>query len=157
MSIIINTIPAKATPGKRPDPSNVMAYGAYMVSACACIECHTKENHGQIIPELAFSGGREFLFPDGSVLRSANITSDVNTGIGSWTQEAFVSRFKSYADSGYKPQSIDKGGFNTVMPWTSYAKMTKEDLVAIYTYIHSIKPIENTVMKFTPAASIAKK
>ena len=157
MSIILNTIPVKAEPGKKPDPSNVMAYGAYMVNASGCIECHTKENHGQIIPEFAFSGGREFKFPDGAIVRSSNITSDINTGIGNWTQEAFVNRFKSYADSSYKPQPVEKGAFNTVMPWTSYGKMTREDLIAIYTYIHSIKPIENTVIKFTPATDIAKK
>ena len=57
MSVIINTIPAKATPGKKPDPSSALAYGAYMVNAADCIECHTKAEHGQIIPELAFGGG----------------------------------------------------------------------------------------------------
>ena len=37
MNIIINTIPEKATPGKKPDPSNISAYGAYMVNATGCI------------------------------------------------------------------------------------------------------------------------
>jgi len=156
MNIIINTIPAKATPGKRPDPSNVSAYGAYMVNATGCIECHTKDKQGQIIPELAFSGGREFQMPDGSILRSANITSNRSTGIGSWTQEAFVNRFKSYADSNYKSPVIAKGQFNTIMPWTSYAHMTDQDLIAIYTYIHSIPPIQNSVVKFTPPTALAK-
>lgn len=158
MNIIINTIPARAIPGKRPDPSNVKEYGAYMVNACGCIECHTKENHGQIIPELAFSGGREFPFPDGSIVRSANITPDMNTGIGNWNEDAFINRFKAYADSSYKPQTVDKGAFNTFMPWTQYAKMTREDLAAIYTYLHSVPAMQNTVVKFTPAGSdVAKK
>jgi mono/diheme cytochrome c family protein len=153
MNIIINMIPAKAVSSQKPDPSNVAAYGAYLVNASGCIECHTKENKGQIIPELAFSGGREFILPDGSgsVVRSSNITPDMNTGIGNWTQEAFVNRFKAYADSNYKPQPVSKGAFNTVMPWTSYGHMTREDLIAIYTYLHNLKPMENTVDKFTPA------
>jgi Cytochrome c len=153
MNIIINTIPAKAAPVKRPDPSNTREYGAYMVNASGCIECHTKENHGQIIPELAYSGGREFLFPDGSKVRSANITPDVKTGIGSWTEDMFIGRFKAYADSAYKPQVVAKGAFNTVMPWTQYAQMTHEDLAAIYAYLHSVKAMENQVVKYTPAAS----
>ena len=157
MNIIINTIPSKATPGKRPEPSNVLEYGAYMVNASGCIECHTKENHGQIIPELAYSGGREFKFPDGSILRSANITPDITTGIGSWTQDAFVNRFKAYADSAYKAPAVEKGGYNTVMAWTSYAQMSREDLAAIYTYLHSVKAMQNTVVKFTPAGSVVKK
>lgn len=156
MSIIINTIPGMATPENRPDPSNAAAYGAYMVNASGCIECHTKENHGQIIPELAFSGGREFKLPDGSVLRSSNITPDMNSGIGNWTQEAFINKFKSYADSGYQPQSVSKGAFNTIMPWTSYCNMSREDLVAIYTYLHNLKPIDNPVNKFTPPPAVAK-
>jgi len=157
MNIIINTIPTKANPGKRPDPSNVSAYGAYMVNASGCIICHTKDKQGQIIPELAFSGGREFQMPDGSVLRSSNITSDINTGIGNWTQEAFVNRFKSYADSAYKSPTIAKGQYNSLMPWTSYAHMTDQDLVAIYNYIHNIPPIQNAVVKFTPAAGVTAK
>jgi len=157
MSIILNTIPTKATPGKRPDPSNIKAYGAYMVNATACIECHTKADHGQIIPALAFSGGREFLLPDGSTVRSANITPDMNTGIGSWTEEAFINRFKAYADSGYKPQHVDKGDFNTIMPWNMYAGLTREDLAAIYNYLHSLPAQQNTVVKFTPAGAMANK
>jgi mono/diheme cytochrome c family protein len=157
MSVIINTIPSKGVPTKRPDPSNVKEYGAYMVNAGGCIECHTKENHGQIIPELAFSGGREFKFPDGSVLRSANITPDQKTGIGAWTQEMFISRFKAYADSNYRPQPVVKGAFNTVMAWGQYAKMTREDLAAIYTYLRSVPAMQNVVVKYTPAAEVAQK
>ncbi len=157
MNIILNTIPVKATPGKKPDASNVQVYGAYMVNAAGCILCHTQENKGEIIKELAFSGGREFLFPDGSIVRSANITPDQNTGIGNWTQDAFVNRFRAYADSGYKSPMVEKGAYNTVMPWTSYAQMTREDLTAIYTYLRSVKPMQNTVVKFTPAASVVKK
>ncbi len=153
MSVILNTIPKKATPGKRPDPSNVNAYGAYMVNACGCIECHTKDNHGQIIPELAFSGGREFKFPSGAVVRSSNITPDANSGIGNWTLEAFINKFKSYEDSGYKSPTIPAGAYNSVMPWTSYCHMTREDLTAIYTYLRTVKAMDNTVEKFTPSVA----
>jgi hypothetical protein len=150
MNIILNTIPTKAAPVKRPDPSS-KEYAAYMVNASGCIECHTKVDKGQIIPALAFSGGREFLFPDGSIVRSANITPDMQTGIGAWTEEAFINRFKSYADSAYKHQPVEKGGFNTIMPWTQYANMTRQDLAAIYAYLHSLPPTQNVVVRFTPA------
>ena len=149
MSIIINLIPKKAEPETRPSPTDIRKYGAYMTNAAGCIECHTKDNHGQIIPELAFSGGRAFPLPDGSIVRSANITADKNTGIGNWTQDAFVSRFKAYADSSYKPQAVAKGNFNTIMPWTMYSHMTTQDLGAIYAYLQSLPAKENLVMKFT--------
>lgn len=153
VNFIIKTIPTAATPEKIPDPSDQVAYGAYMVNASGCIECHTPVNdQGQIIPEFAFSGGREFGNPDGSVLRSSNITQDA-TGIGNWTEEQFVRQFKQYADSGYVIPKIPMGDFNSLMPWTMYAGMEESDLKAIYAYLKTIEPISKEVVKFTPAGS----
>lgn len=152
MNFIINTIPAKAAPQKIPSKTDQLAYGAYMTNASGCIECHTQVNKGQIITEFAFGGGREFNMPDGSTIRSANITPNSKNGIGKWTEEMFVSRFKLYADSNYKPATVKPGEFNSIMPWTMYAKMDKEDLQAIYKYLKSVKSIDNTVVKFTPPA-----
>lgn len=149
MNFIINTIPQKAQLGTRPDSSDVLASGAYLTNASGCIECHTQVDKGQIIPALAFAGGREFMFPDGSVVRSSNLTQDAETGIGKWTKEAFVARFKMYADSSYTPPAVNSGEFNTMMPWTMYGQMKTQDLEAIFTYLQTIKPIKNEVVKFT--------
>lgn len=151
MNFILNTIPQKANPQKRPDPADQLAYGAYMTNASGCIECHTQVDKGQIIPEVAFGGGREFMFPDKSVLRSSNISPDPETGIGKWTEEAFVARFKAYADSSYVTPDVAPGEFNTIMPWTMYAGMTEQDLKSIYAYLKTVKPVTNAVTKFTPA------
>ena len=149
MNFIINTIPAKAEPAKLPAKSDSLAYGKYMVNASACIDCHTQVNKGKIINELAFSGGREFKLRNGSVVRSSNITPDDATGIGKWTKDLFVARFKMYADSNYKAQTISAGQFNTIMPWNMYSKMNDEDLAAIYLYLKNIIPLKNSVVKFT--------
>jgi len=152
MNIIINTIPKKATPVKKPSVSDKVAYGAYLVNASGCNECHTRDKMGQIIKELEFSGGREFKMPDGSVVRSTNITPDKATGIGNWTEQMFVTRFRAYADSAYVPPTVGAGEFNTLMPWTMYGHMTREDLGAIYAYLRTVKPMANQVNKFSPAA-----
>lgn len=151
MNFIINTIPQKANPQKIPLKSDALAYGKYLVNASACIECHSQVDKGKVIESLAFGGGREFAMPDGAVVRSANITPDQQSGIGSWTEEIFVARFKAYADSAYTAPAVNKGEFNSVMPWMMYAQMNTEDLKAIYTYLKSVKAIENKVEKFTPA------
>lgn len=151
MNFIINTIPQKATPQKRPDPADQLAYGAYMTNASGCVECHTQVDKGQIIPEVAFGGGREFMFPDKSVLRSSNISPDLETGIGKWTEEQFVARFKTYADSSYVTPNVAPGEFNSIMPWTMYGHMKDEDLKAIYAYLKTVKPVTNSVTKFTAA------
>lgn len=155
MNIIINTLPKPATLPTKPDTTDQLAYGAYMVNASGCIECHTPVDKGQIIRERAFSGNREFRFPDGAIVRSSNITPDEQTGIGKWSREQFIARFKEYADSSYTPPTVAPGEFNTIMPWTMYGSMKTSDLSAIYTYMRTVKPITNAVTKFTPAGTAA--
>jgi len=151
MNFIINTIPQNADPQKTPPKSDKVAYGRHLANMSACIECHTQVDKGQIIKELMYSGGREFQFPDGNVLKSANITPDIETGIGKWTEEEFIKKFKSYTDSGYVSPKVAPGEFNTIMPWTMYAGMTEEDLSAIYAYLRTVPPMKNQVVKFSKA------
>lgn len=149
MNLIINTIPKKAEFSKVPDQSNSLAYGAYLFNAAACGDCHTKQVKGEKVMELELAGGFEFPLGNGTVVRSANITPDKETGIGSWTEEAFVNRFRAYADSAYHAHTVEKGAFNTTMPWTMYGKMKVEDLKAIFAYLKTVKPIKNEVTKFS--------
>lgn len=150
LNFIVNTIPSKGEPGHLPSKSDVLAYGAYLVNASACKDCHTQVENGEFVEGMDFGGGRDFGLPGGTV-NSANITPDVETGIGSWTKEEFVSHFKAYADSSYQPPHVGSQEFQTVMPWLMYAGMEKGDLEAIYTYLKTLKPIKNKVTKFIPA------
>ncbi|MCS5490350.1 c-type cytochrome [Algoriphagus limi] len=152
VSLILKTIPKDGEPQKRPSPSDQVAYGGYLVNASGCIECHTPvDEQGMIIPDKAFSGGRQFQFPDGSVVASSNITTDTETGIGNWTSEQFVQRFKQYTDSSYLTKKVQPGEFNSIMPWTMYAGMKTEDLEAIYAYLQTLSPQSNRVVRFTAA------
>lgn len=146
MDFILNTIPANSTPLERPAKTGLVNYGHYIVTIAACIECHTQVKKGQIIPELAYSGGREFQMPNGTV-RSANITPDAETGLGNWTEQAFISRFKAYTDSA-SIFKVTADRVNTIMPWSMYAGMDTTDLRAIYAYLKTIRPIKNKVEHF---------
>lgn len=146
MNFIVNTIPTKASFTQKPPKSDTIQYGTYLVNAAACMECHTPVNKGQVIPELAFSGGRMFQMPNGKV-NSANITSDKVSGIGNWTAEQFVSRFKAYTDPA-NDSKIDPKQVNTIMPWTMLAGMDTSDLRSIFKYLQTIKPISNQVNHF---------
>lgn len=147
MNLIMNTIPQKASFVEKPAPSDSLKYGAYLVNAAACMDCHTQVDKGQIIPTLAYSGGREFIMPAGTV-RSANITPDLETGIGLWTAAAFVQRFKRYADEA-QLEKVSASQLNTIMPWAMYAGMDSTDLKSIYVYLKSLKPIKNEVVHFS--------
>jgi cytochrome c553 len=149
MNFIMNTLPHKASAGKRPPLSDTLAYGAYIVNACACGVCHTKQEKGKITGE-SFAGGFEFGFPDGSKAFSANITPDKETGIGNWNETAFINKFKQYADSNYKPIKIKTGDPQTVMPWTMYAGMDSTDIKAIYTYLKTLNPVSSKVEHWKP-------
>lgn len=148
MNFIINTIPTKANPQAIPDTTNKVEYGNYLLNAAACNDCHTKQEKGQKISGMEYAGGFEFSIATG-IVRSSNITSDKETGIGDWSEAAFIKRFKMYVDSSYTPAKISVGEFNTVMPWMMYATMKREDLAAIYAYLQTVTPIKNNVMKFT--------
>jgi hypothetical protein len=144
---------------KKPAESDAVAYGAYMVNAAGCGECHTKTEKGEKIGE-PFAGGFEFRMPNGAVNRSMNITPSENGGIGKWTKEQFIAKFKAYQDSAYVPPPIDwaKGDFQTVMPWMMYSTMTETDLGAIYDYLRTVKAVDGAVERWTPpSAAVAAK
>ena len=151
MNLIINTIPKKAHLTKRPEKNDVVNYGKYLVTSAGCIECHTMVDKGQLITGTEFGGGREFPFPDGSMVRSSNISPDQATGIGAWNSETFIYFFHSLADSLTLNTKLMPGDFNSIMPWTMFGNMTDEDLTAMSEYLKTVNPIQNKVEKFLPA------
>jgi len=129
----------------RPDISDKVKYGQYMVTIASCGECHNPMNPDGS-PDLtkAFSGG--FVFDAGAFkVTVANITPD-STGIGSWTEEAFVAKFR--ANSTDEAINRDAGKQNTVMPWGMYGKMKEEDLKAIYAYLRTVPPVSKKLVKW---------
>jgi len=149
MSLVLHFIPEKAQPQPVPAPTDTLLYGGYLVNAAGCIECHTPVEHGRIIEDLAFSGGRTFQLPEG-LLTSTNITPDPQTGIGSWSEEQFVTRFKVFLPSQYSLPTVPPGQMQTNMPWTMYAGMDTTDLQAMYHFLKSVKPVQNMVTRFKP-------
>ncbi|MFN8416321.1 MAG: c-type cytochrome [Cytophagaceae bacterium] len=148
MNFIINTIPELNAPAKVIPAKNTVEYGQYLFNAAACGDCHTKQEQGQPIEGMEYAGGFEFKIGNTAIVRSANITPDKETGIGHWTKEQFIERFKVYADSAYQAKKIEPNQFNTVMPWTMYSGISKEDLGVMYDYIMTLKPIKNNVVRF---------
>lgn len=155
VNILINTMPTKANLTKRPAETDPVAYGRYVATAASCVECHSKREKGEKVPGTEFGGGMEFIMPNG-ITTSANISPDKTNGIGSWTADAFVARFKPYADSSYKPHKLSPNEMNTPMPWTMYAGMKESDLRAIFAYLQTVKPQANKVVKFRPNLASAQ-
>ena len=146
LNFIVNTIPARATMSARPDSNNTVAYGRYLVIMASCAECHSKADKGRVVAGSEFGGGRDFPV-SGKTIYSANITPDKETGIGNWTRELFIRKFRQYADSGYVPKAVVNRAANTPMPWPAYAGMREKDLAAMFAFLKSLKPIRNDVKK----------
>ena len=150
VNLIMRTFPKPADPVNRPPASDTVAYGKYMTTISACTGCHTPENKGFKIEELYMAGGFEFQMPGGTI-RSSNITPHMKTGIGTWSEQEFIDRFKRYDVPTDSLPSSSEQGFNTVMPWKMYAGMETDDLKAIFAYLKTIEPVENNVQRFSPA------
>jgi mono/diheme cytochrome c family protein len=151
LNLIVRTIPGPNTFGTRPSPDDKVAYGKYMTNAALCSDCHTPmDDQGQPLPGMDFAGGMEIL-ETGHRVRTANITPDAATGIGSWTEQQFVDKFKGFESPTNATLAEHERANNTPMPMTMYAGMTREDLSAIYAYLRTVKPVTNRVDKFPDA------
>ncbi|WP_442796112.1 c-type cytochrome [Pelobium manganitolerans] len=144
VNLINKTLPKEADFKAKPAENNQIAYGAYLVNVAGCVDCHSKTEKGSVIAGTEFGGGMEFAMPNGKIT-SPNITMHKTSGLGNWSKQAFVSRFKAYADSNYRAQKVGLTVANTPMPWTMYAGMREKDLEAIYKYLNSLKPQNNKV------------
>ena len=153
LNLIVRTMPAAPSHTERPSPQDKLAYGRYMTRIALCSDCHTPiDQQGTPLPGMDFAGGMEF-YETGYRVRSANITPDADTGIGSWTEQQFIDKFKAFENTAAATLSEAERRQNTVMPLTAYAGMTREDLSAIYAFLRSQKPVINRVVRFPDAQS----
>lgn len=155
-NLVMRTIPKDPEPLMQSEGMSMIEKGKYLLNIAGCADCHTPQDKGAPIQEMTLAGGFEFKMPTGGTVRSANITPDKETGIGNWTSETFVNRFKSYADIDYLPMTVGENDFNTIMPWIMYADMEVEDLKAIFAYLQTIKSVKNSVERFTPDPVLAQ-
>jgi mono/diheme cytochrome c family protein len=130
-----------------PSPDDKIKTGAYLINAGHCNGCHTPFDFKMMDfnKEMYLSGGSLFA-RNGFKVKSANITPDSASGIGTWSEEIFLAKFRSYRNA--KTYSYAPGRYNSMMPWTILCNLTDDDLKAIYAYLRSIKPVNNKIEKW---------
>ncbi|MGA2058016.1 MAG: hypothetical protein ABSG88_22270 [Bradyrhizobium sp.] len=118
--------------------------GDYLVNTIlACGNCHTpRDANGAIIKDKALAGGRVFSTP-AFVVTTSNITPDVETGIGNWTD----AEIKRALIEGIRPDHHRLPGvpLAAIMPANFYKALLPEDLDAIIAYLRSVKPVRNEI------------
>ncbi|MCP1197216.1 cytochrome c [Acetobacter senegalensis] len=106
--------------------------GRYVAAAADCAACHTAPQGA------AYAGGYAFELPIGT-LYASNITPDKTHGIGNWTEAQFIRAVRE----GIRP---DGASLYPAMPYPSYARMTDDDLHALYVYfMQSVQPVAQPV------------
>jgi hypothetical protein len=153
MQIVVRTMPQPARLSPRPDPGDKVAYGGYLVRTAGCAECHaTRDTNGTVLAGMDYAGGMEFRFPEGGLVRAPNITPDADTGIGAWSEQQFVTRFKIWERAPERVLPANQRRNNTVMPWKQLGGMTRDDLSAMYAFLRTQKPVIHRVVKRDPTA-----
>ncbi|WP_186193760.1 c-type cytochrome [Burkholderia gladioli] len=106
----------------------LVARGEYLARAGDCIACHTAP-HGK-----PFAGGLKMTTPMGAIY-TTNITPDANHGIGGYSEADFARALR---------EGVAKDGHNLypAMPYPSYAKVSDDDVRAMYAYfMHGVAPV----------------
>jgi mono/diheme cytochrome c family protein len=104
--------------------------GAYLARVGNCAACHTARGG------LPFAGGKSIDTPFGMVFTS-NITPDRRTGIGTWTAADFWQAM-------HLGRSKDGRLLNPAFPYPEYTRITREDSDAIFVYLLSVPPVQQT-------------
>ncbi|MFL9923021.1 cytochrome c [Herbaspirillum lusitanum] len=109
------------------DPA-VVQRGAYLARAGDCMACHSAAGKAEYSGGLAIDSGHGIIY-------STNITPDKQHGIGNYTEQQF-------ADAMRKGVRADGTHLYPAMPYPSYAKVSDEDVHALYAYfMDGVKPV----------------
>ena len=138
-TVLANPVGPKETPPKVSPRGATVENGRYLVESVGnCWACHTQrdEKTGELIGPR-FGGATGFTEPSdpGHVWAPPNITSDPTTGrLGTLTEDEFVARFRAGRLLPGSP-----------MPWQGLARMSEDDLRAMYLYLKSVPPVTRDV------------
>lgn len=102
--------------------------GEYLAQVGGCVSCHSVSEH------KALAGGLPLRTPFGTIY-STNITPDTSTGIGDWTFEDFWQAL--HYGKGHRGKLL-----YPAFPFTSYTKVTRDDAMALYTYLQYIPAVK---------------
>jgi mono/diheme cytochrome c family protein len=122
---------ARAHPVKR---------GRYLADSLGCALCHSPlDANRQLIAGMKWAGGLRVRVEPFGEYPTGNLTSDRDTGLGSWTDDeirAVLTRGVLRDGTRLLPYPMD---------WPSYSTMRPADLDALIAYLRTIPPIRNRV------------
>jgi mono/diheme cytochrome c family protein len=116
------------------------ARGEYLANGLlACSRCHSDRDWSQ--PGGPPVAGKEFaghIFEDRSWLVAPNLTSDRETGAGSWTDDMLARAIREGVGH-------DGRALHPQMWYEAFSKLSDEDVASIVVYLRSLPPIHNAL------------
>jgi nicotinate dehydrogenase subunit B len=111
--------------------ANLIERGRVLAAAGDCVVCHTAPGG---VPN---AGGRALDTPFGKII-TTNLTPDPETGIGTWSFTAFQRAMR---------EGISRDGRHLypAFPYTSFTRISDDDLTALYAYLMSQDPVRHAV------------
>ena len=129
------TMPSTRAGVSDPQEFTEIERGRYLAITSDCASCHT------IPGGKPFAGGRPIETPFGNIV-APNITPDLETGIGAWSEEAFDAAVRK----GVRPNGAR---LYPAMPYNAYTRMSRDDVRAVRAYLNSVDPVRNAVIANT--------
>lgn len=119
-------LPARAASSSPAYSAGLIERGDKLANLGACAACHTRPGGPP------YAGGLGLQTPFG-VIYSTNITPENETGIGLWSEEAFIRAMR---------EGVDRRGrlLYPAFPYDHYTKVSDADLKALYAYFITRKP-----------------
>jgi mono/diheme cytochrome c family protein len=135
IALSLCTVSAAKAGDSDPQDFTRVEHGRYLAIAADCVSCHT------VPGGTPFAGGRAIETPFGNIV-APNITPDLETGIGAWSDDAFDAAVRR----GLRP---DGTRLYPAMPYNAYTKMSRDDVMAIRAYLNSVNLVHNAVIADT--------
>ena len=139
-------MPYPEGPIERISPDDRVAYGKYLtLSKYDCFACHsasfeTCDYENPINSKGFLGGGNPMSDREGKIIYSANLTMDKETGLGTWTEEDFVTAVKT---------GVRQGTISNRYPMLPYPLLDDDEVSAIWEYLQTVPVIHNP-KDFTP-------
>lgn len=124
----------------------VVEHGRYLVGLLGCESCHTD---GALVgtprmdrqlagSQVGIAYSDPLRQPRPGIVYPANLTPDMKTGIGAWTDQEIIAAIRT---------GVDRSGQQhlPVMPWPGYKKLSDNDAAAITAYLRALPPVHHAV------------
>jgi mono/diheme cytochrome c family protein len=110
--------------------------GAYLVQIAICKDCHSPRAPDGSYDEahLMSGAGIAVALGDGQLLQPPNLTSDVETGLGAWSDADIIKAIRT---------GVARSGrtLHPAMPYAvAFSKMSDDDVKAIVAYLRTLPP-----------------